>query len=284
MAEHVITGIGTELKRAREAAGLPIRDVAERLKLLPRQIESLEHERFDRLPGPSIARAMVRNYARLLNLDPEPLVGRMTPPTEKPPEPMVASSRQEAMPSSSPGRRSTLLYASFSGVVLAAVGAFTYQWQHKAATREYVAPTEPQSSQPAMAQKPIAKPAEKPVAEPVEERVQEPAAIEKPPVVAAQAQPRAEPEPGGRPVPAVQPGVHRLVLRTEQEAWLEVRDGSGRSLVSSLNPAGTERAVRGQPPFDLVIGNAANVKLTYDGKPVDLAAHIKGEVARLTLN
>ena len=275
MAEHVITGIGTELKRAREAAGLPIRDVAERLKLLPRQIESLEHERFDRLPGPSIARAMVRNYARLLNLDPESLVGRMTPPTEKPPEPMVASSRQEAMPSSSPGRRSTLLYAGFSGLVLAAVGAFTYQWQHKAATPEYVAPVEPQSSQPAMAQKPIAQPAEKPVAEPVEERVREPAAIEKPP---------AEPKPEGRPVPAVQPGVHRLVLRTEQEAWLEVRDGQGRSLVSSLNPPGSERAVRGQPPFEVVIGNAAHVKLTYDGKPVDLAPHIKGEVARFTLN
>jgi cytoskeleton protein RodZ len=62
-----------------------------------------------------------------------------------------------------------------------------------------------------------------------------------------------------------------------------VRDGTGRSLVSSLNPAGTERAVHGQPPFELVIGNAAHVRLTYDGKPVDLKPHIRGKVARFTL-
>jgi len=69
----------------------------------------------------------------------------------------------------------------------------------------------------------------------------------------------------------------------EQEAWVEVRDGDGRNLLSSLNPAGSERAVRGQPPFQVVIGNAPHVKLTYDGKPVDLAPHTRGDVARLTL-
>ena len=118
MGDRVITGVGAELKRAREAAGLAIGDVAERLKLVPRQIESLEHERFDRLPGPSIARGMVRNYARLLDLDPEPLVERMAPAAEKAPEPVVPRHRQ-AMPPSNPNRRSTLLYVGSSVVVLA---------------------------------------------------------------------------------------------------------------------------------------------------------------------
>jgi cytoskeleton protein RodZ len=73
------------------------------------------------------------------------------------------------------------------------------------------------------------------------------------------------------------------VLRTEGEAWLEIKDGAGRMLISSLNPAGTERVVRGRPPFDVVIGNASSVKLTYDGKPVDLRPHTRVEVARFTL-
>ena len=112
---------------------------------------------------------------------------------------------------------------------------------------------------------------------PVEEKpVEQPAAKEEPPVVPAQAEPPPEPKREAAPAPAPRPGVHRLVLRVEQEAWLEVRDRDGRSLVSSLNPAGTERAVRGQPPFELVIGNAPHVKLTYNGKPVDLAPHTKG--------
>ena len=74
-----------------------------------------------------------------------------------------------------------------------------------------------------------------------------------------------------------------IVLRTEGEAWLEIKDGAGRMLISSLNPAGTERVVRGRAPFDVVIGNASSVKLTYDGKPVDLRPHTKVEVARFTL-
>ena len=62
-----------------------------------------------------------------------------------------------------------------------------------------------------------------------------------------------------------------------------MKDGAGRTLISSLNPAGSERTLRGQPPFEIVIGNAAAVKLTYDGKPVDLRPYTKVQVARFTL-
>ena len=272
MADQVITGVGAELKRAREAAGLAIGDVARRLKLLPRQIESLEGERFDRLPGPAIARGMVRNYARVLELDPEPLVERMAPPGNQVPEPALVPPRRAPMPSSSAGRHSTLLYAGFTVVLLAAIGAFAYQWQLKKGAPELVARVEPQ---------PVQSPVEQP---PLQEKpVEQPAAMEAPPVIPPQAAPAPAPMPEAVSVPAPRPGVHRLVLRTEEEAWLEVRDSEGRNLVSSLNPAGGERAVRGQPPFELVIGNAAHVKLTYNGKPVDLAPHTKGEVARFTL-
>jgi cytoskeleton protein RodZ len=277
VADQVITGVGAELKRAREAAGLAIGDVARRLKLLPRQIESLEGERFDRLPGPAIARGMVRNYARVLELDPEPLVERMAPPGNQVPEPALVPPRRAPMPSASAGRHSTLLYAGFSVVLLAAIGAFAYQWQLKKGAPELVARVEPQPVQAPVEQKPVQeKPAPEKPAEP-------PAAVEAPPVIAAQAAPAPEPKVEAVSVPAPRPGVHRLVLRTEEEAWLEVRDSEGRNLVSSLNPAGGERAVRGQPPFELVIGNAAHVRLTYNGKPVDLAPHTKGEVARFTL-
>lgn len=269
MADQVLTGVGAELKRAREAAGLAIGDVAVRLKLLPRQVESLEGERFDRLPGPAIARGIVRNYARLLNLDPGPLVARMMPPAAKTPEPAAALRPREPMPSPTASRRSTLLYAGFSVVLLVAIGAFAYQWQHKKAAPELVAQ--------------VQRPEQKPVEKPIETPVEQPAAKERPPVVPSQAEPPAEPEPEPAAAPAPQPGVRRLFLRMEQEAWVEVRDSNGRSLLSSLNPAGSERAVQGQPPFQVVIGNAPHVKLTYDGKPVDLARHTKGEVARFTL-
>jgi cytoskeleton protein RodZ len=41
--------------------------------------------------------------------------------------------------------------------------------------------------------------------------------------------------------------------------------------------------VQGRAPFDLVIGNAASVRVTYEGKPVDLRPHTRVHVARLKL-
>jgi len=77
LTESAVTGVGEELLRARQACGLEITDVAQQLKFAPRQLEALEQERFDLLPGATIARGMLRNYARLLKLDPEPLIQRM---------------------------------------------------------------------------------------------------------------------------------------------------------------------------------------------------------------
>ena len=63
------------------------------------------------------------------------------------------------------------------------------------------------------------------------------------------------------------------MVRTEGEAWIEIKDAADRMLVSSLNPPGSERVVRGKPPYSLVIGNASNVTVLYDDKPIDLAPH-----------
>jgi cytoskeleton protein RodZ len=86
------------------------------------------------------------------------------------------------------------------------------------------------------------------------------------------------------PPPQVATGnLHRIEFTCQEESWIEVKDGTGRSLVSSLNPAGCQRLVRGRGPFEIVIGNARGVTLSVDGKPVDLAQHTRGgDVARVT--
>ena len=104
-------------------------------------------------------------------------------------------------------------------------------------------------------------------------------AVEQEPPAVEQEPPAVEQEP-----PAVDPAsLRRLVLRCDEESWIEVRDGLDRQLVHSLNPAGTERVVRGVPPFSLVIGNAQHVRLTYGDREIDLRPHTRVEVARFTL-
>lgn len=279
--------MGARLRAAREAQGLAIDDVAQSLKFAPRQIESLEHERFDRLPGPTIARGMVRNYARLLKLDPEPLLELMSPQAERLPDAgRIAERFRQEVPFSETGKRSTLIYVGFSIGLLVLVGVVAYEWRQQKAAPEFVAPAlerpEPQTLTPDSSPGPAAAAAL-------------PAPAAQPPVVVEKKEKKEKKEkekekkveaerPAAEKAEApLAPGTHRIVLRTEAEAWLEVKDGAGRTLISSLNPAGSERTLRGQPPFEIVIGNAAAVKLTYDGKPVDLRPYTKVQVARFTL-
>jgi cytoskeleton protein RodZ len=261
------TGVGRELAAAREARGLAVADVAQQLKFSPRQLEALEQEQFDALPGATFTRGMVRSYARLLKLDPEPLVERIAGLCEVPDSSRLAERYHQPVPFSDSARRSTFVYLAVSLGVLVLVGAVVYQWHQErtAAARKatVVAKVKPAPREakpaavvaPAMPVQPVAQ--EKPVAE------------QKPVVAAAPA-----PRPAGGP---------RLVVRTEGEAWIEIKDSADRMLVSSLNPPGSERVVRGRPPYSLVIGNASQVSVIYNDKPIDLAPHTRQDVARFTL-
>ena len=287
MTEPAATGVGAELAQAREAQGLALADVAQQLKFAPRQLEALEQERFGALPGPTIARGMLRNYARLLKLDPDALLGRLGDRLDAPDSGKLAARFSQPVPFSDNARRSTLVYAGVSILILGAVGAVAYEWhQERNAKRQLAfvaaakAPLEPARPAPPPAPKTAAPASPPKTAEPAS-----PPKTAAPPAKAAAKVDEVAPAAEQRiatPKPAAT-GAHRIVVRCEEECWIEVKDGLERQLVSSLNPAGTERVVRGQPPFDVVIGNAQHVRVTYNDRPIDLQPHTRVEVARFTL-
>lgn len=270
---------GRVLAQAREQRGQTIAEVAQQLKLSPHQIESLEADDYSKLPGPVFVRGFVRNYARLLNLDPEPLLSRLEPS-------QATLSAINAVPHSQEipfegGRKSRWPWlAAALALLVTAVLLF-----------DVLLAVRPPAPAPAPAP-------ELPVAPlPVVPMPPTPSAVtETPPVEpAAPVAPPPAP-PGDSPavqgtapaVPAPQPaapvaGGAELRLVFERQSWVEVRDRHDRVLFSQLNPAGAVQTVQGTPPLSLVVGNAAGVRLTYKGKVVDLAPHTKTDVARLTL-
>lgn len=280
MTELASLGVGRALAEARQAQGLELSDVAQQIKFMPRQIESLEAERFEALPGPTIARGMVRTYARFLKLDPEPLLERMTGHVDAPDAtPQLAARFSQPVPFSDNGRRSTLLYLALSAAVLAIAGGVVHEWRSERAAPEFIAaaPVPAETSQvPAVPAMP-AQTASASVAPPLG------VAAEPAPAAPAPAKEAAAPKTTKDVAAPKTGGANRIVLRFEEEAWAEVTDAAGRQLVSSLNPAGTERVVRGMPPFSLVIGNAQHVKVSYNDRAVDLQPHVRVEVARFTL-
>ncbi len=79
-------GIGQRLRRAREARSLSIEQVAGQLFLDRSTLERLEREDWEALPPPTFVQGYIRNYARLLGLDPERLLAGFHPP-QPPPAP-----------------------------------------------------------------------------------------------------------------------------------------------------------------------------------------------------
>ena len=98
---------------------------------------------------------------------------------------------------------------------------------------------------------------------------------------------RATPCPGAVTLefhpPLADSGSYRIQLEFGELSWVEIKQANGKILLSQLNPAGSRQSIEGVPPFDVVIGNAASVKLKYNDEPVDLRPYFKVDVARLTL-
>ena len=273
--------VGAELQRAREARGLALSEVAQQLKFAPRQLEALEQDRFDLLPGGTFARGMVRNYARLLKIDAEPLLRSIADRYDAPDANHLAARYSQPVPFSDSARRSTFVYLGLSAAVLAIGAGVAWQWQHERSKGVRLART---PSVEAIAGAPASEP---PAAQPkVAEKLVEAAPAAKPAAAKSPAEaPAVEQVANAKPAPVakVAPGVHRLVIRCEEEAWIEVRDANDRALVSSLNPAGAERVVQAHGPLTLVIGNAQHVRILRNDQPLDLGPYTKVETARFTL-
>lgn len=65
---------GRILREEREARSLSLRQAASELHVDSFLLDALEHDDFDRIGAPIFVKGHLRNYARLLGLDPQPLV------------------------------------------------------------------------------------------------------------------------------------------------------------------------------------------------------------------
>jgi cytoskeleton protein RodZ len=238
----------------RDGHKLSVADVAQRLKYGARQIEALEAEEFDKLPGATFVRGMVRSYAKLLDADPRPLLEALD--RRYVPGEVDLDLRSKGAPFAPSARRGTWAYLGLSVLVFVVIAGVLYEWRTGALPRvqfsQVAAPPQPSAPGP----------------------VETPTAPPEAPAAAASAPQQAE---------AAPPKEGRIQLQFGSQSWVEIREEDGRTLMSQLHAPGSRSVVVGRPPLSLVIGNAADVRLVYNDKPVDLKPYINIEVARLTL-
>jgi cytoskeleton protein RodZ len=249
---------GRSLREARELRGLSVADVVNAIKFSPRQIEAIERNDFEQLPGATFVRGFIRSYAKLLRLDPFPLLAMLERETPKA-DAQIHLPKDTGAALPQPGeRRSYLPYFALLVTVAAVVIAVAtyFDW-------------------PGGAEKSKSK---SPLAATVPAAPQTLANVVQPP--ATQVEP-------GQPAPpktaSLGPDFRQLIFVFEDKSWVEVKDATQRVIFAQNNDSGTRQVVNGKPPFSLVIGNASHVQLQFEDQQVDLRPHTKVEVARLTL-
>jgi cytoskeleton protein RodZ len=290
---------GAQLAAYREEQGWSIEQVATQLNLAPRQIQAIENDDYRALPGMAIVRGFIRAYAKLLKVDPAPLIAALPGEavvTNEPP----ASRRMRATPFSEPRFPSITDQPGLSGkyiagavvVALAALGVWALQQTGDLAGLSgslsmqvekhwaNVSGSTADASKPAPLNTEAASPV--PVLETVRPATPgaEPAAAVAAPSASAAA-PAAAPAANAAQEAAA--GKDSLVLKVREDSWIEVKRPDNRIVIARLAKAGTTETVEVNGPLSVVIGNASGVDVALRGNPLELKASTSSNVARLSV-
>lgn len=261
---------GRALAAARAELNLSIADVSQQIKYGIKQIAAIEADDYSKLPGTTFVRGMIRSYAKLVQLDPQPLLADLG--RRDMPSPVTVDLRTDQQePFLEGGKKSNRVYVYMSLTALLAVAVVAYEWYASPPSAGEVVTVKPRVVKNEAVPAPAA-PASVP--EQLVPTDPQPPAAELPPQAAATLASRASNTPRGS---------KRLELEFGEQSWVEIKQANGKVLLSQLNPAGSTQSIEGVPPFQVVIGNAAHVQLRYDDAPVDLRPHFKVDVARLKL-
>lgn len=246
---------GERLRAAREARGLSVVAVADGLRLKAEQIEALERDEHGFFPAAIFVTGYIRAYARLLDLDPEPLLTDARVPEAVVVQPVRVSTAYAGGARMRQGVQPLMALLVVLLAAAIALAAFVF-WQRGG-----------EQSPPATGWKEEATAAIDAPGTPQEA----PGDFDAAALADTRARIEAE-EAEALGVPIEQPGQETtqedvLVLHFSGRSWVEVTDAGGRRLVVRMGEAGDVLTLQGRGPFDVVLGNAPNVSLEYNGSP-----------------
>lgn len=272
---------GERLAEARREQQISVLEIAKELHLDEPKVLALERNEFDSIGAPVFAKGHLKKYAQLVGVDEGDVLKDYYELNRSASAPPLVSVRPRPRREMSPG-------PWIAVIVVIIILASVYWWltsrpaavvqpepaPEQPAIQQDVAPAEPDDTDALMANE--------------SDREAPQAEVEQPAVE----QPEAE-QPGAEQPGAEQPEVEQLVadegamrlsVTYSGDCWTEITDASGRRLFFDLGKAGRTVELSGEPPFNVLFGNAENVSLKVNGADYAVAAtDRRGRTARLTI-
>ncbi|MDB5948918.1 MAG: Helix-turn-helix protein [Massilia sp.] len=301
---------GRTLAAQRESMGWTVEQVADQLKLAVRQVVALEAGDYASLPGPAVVRGFVRAYAKIVKLDPVPLVALIALDAPGPTDATGTTLRRDKPASFSEvrfpshGKRASLpLVPIFAVLVVAAAAAAA--WHFGLIPRGLVRSDGATASAPlattAVVQPNVAAPAAgAPVTGTPATSAVEINSLQNPSVPLISVPPPSSVSAGGAATgaggaagaaPSIPPaagasaaaGANALVLTVREDSWVELKRAKGAPLISRVVKAGTTESFDITEPVTLVVGKPGAVSATLRGAAVELPQSAAGAVSRINL-
>jgi len=240
-----MTSVGETLRREREKQDRAMAEIAEELCITQRYLRAIEEDDLKSLPGTFFYKSFVRQYAALLDLDPNKLrmgIDRLTAAEEPEPVPgaeppsavRVPNQIIQAANSYFSNRRIGFSLVALVGVLLACSGFYAW-WNNTGLGHSLT-----QAGSPA----PVKLPA---LMQPTES---------KQPVINVTATPEVD-------------GINKVVLNlaATEKTWLSIVSDGRQIFAGILEPAQT-KTLRSIDTAKLKIGNAGGLDVMLNGKPI----------------
>ena len=245
-----MSALGDKFRLAREARGLSLSSIAEKIHIRSVYLDALERGDWTIIGAPVYVRGFLRTYARYLNIDPEAAIAEFREELG-PGAAEVAAAANAAAPGARPSP--LLLALALVAIALAGYAGYTvFAWKtgpgaqvSSPATAAPVAGSSPHAAGPA----------------------------------AASPAPAATLALASTPQPSPSAPAEGVVVRFTARSWVRVAV-DGATQMEGIFPAGTERSFRGKTAT-IRVGNAGGVDISANGKNIGTLGG-DGEVAERT--
>jgi cytoskeleton protein RodZ len=248
-----------ELKDMREARGLSLRAIFETTRVGLVNLTAVEDGDYNRLPPPVYARNFIRKYARAVGIDEKLILDRYERHLESLKPPQEEAEVRKPWPET--GRSYRFLFISLSAVIVAGIvvsAIFLYDQGGK-----------PPSPAPVV---------ESPSPAQVIPLPEQTAAVPNAPAQIT----ASKSAPAGKAIlPPAAGKMYNLVIEARELTWIRITEDRNPSYQALLKP-GDKIERMASDYFQLDIGNAGGINLTFQGKPLGIIGK-QGQIIHMRL-
>ena len=288
---------GLILRSEREKQGLSSQEIANRIHLDIKIVESIEQDSDEGMPAATYVKGYLRSYAKIVGADADHIINLYNSGSPQLPPEILPEVKPPTQVSSSDKPVKAFTYLITLGLVLLLL--IWYQSNYVVETTTIIEPenynTETSINgvditydivqHPASWQSPKSTPAEKPAIETSPESINQSDRLELQPDDGEQTLGIISIDGIERKISgsSIGTGPDKIELTLSRDSWIEIDDANDTKLFNDLALGGEQYSINGTAPFEVLFGFSPGVTIKYNGELFNHSRYSSNGIARFKL-